>query len=86
MIDFNSNRKFYIEKYVGIYFNNYKINDFTLNHLLGEHPEYINARKMIREKRKDWTNEDYMNLLKQGTGNIKKIKSKVIENQVKMEV
>ena len=73
-----------MEKYQGIWFNNYITNEFTLNNLLGDHPDYINARKIIREERKNWTNEDYMNLLLQDSRK-KKAKDYMI-NQIKMEV
>jgi hypothetical protein len=63
-IHFDSDRKFIINGYEGITFNNYKLNEFSINYLLGEHKDYIAARKMIREKRQNWTNEDYLKLLK----------------------
>ena len=87
VIYFNSNRKFYLEKYQGIYFNNYKTNEFTLNYLIGEHEDYVNARKMLREERKDWTNEDYDRLLRQGVKKRKKKRhiTKMDEKQLKFE-
>lgn len=74
-----------IEVKPGILFQNFRHNNYSYNPLYGEHPDYLEAVKIIRENRKNWTQEDYNKLLCSGSKEIKRKKNKIIENQIRLE-